>query len=111
MPQRYLRSRRSGARLPLGVIDCTRGSHRQLPRWRSNPFALQHTQQRWKSRQLNEVCVLLFEAYYEQDAAYRARVKAELRGKDLACNCRLDWPCHVDVLLMWANRDTSPEEP
>ena len=28
---------------------------------------------------------------------------SELRGKDLACWCPLDQPCHADVLLEWAN--------
>lgn len=28
----------------------------------------------------------------------------ELRGKNLACWCRLDDPCHADVLLELANR-------
>lgn len=28
----------------------------------------------------------------------------ELRGKDLACWCPLDQPCHADVLLEIANR-------
>mgnify|MGYP000247614952 CR=1 FL=1 len=28
----------------------------------------------------------------------------ELRGKDLACWCPLDQPCHADVLLAIANR-------
>jgi hypothetical protein len=27
-----------------------------------------------------------------------------IRGKDLACFCPLDQPCHADVLLEWANR-------
>lgn len=27
----------------------------------------------------------------------------ELRGKNLACFCRLDQPCHADVLLSMAN--------
>lgn len=31
---------------------------------------------------------------------------AELRGKDLACWCPLDQPCHADVLLEIANRVT-----
>lgn len=30
-------------------------------------------------------------------------VKRELRGKDLACWCPLDAPCHADVLLEIAN--------
>jgi Domain of unknown function (DUF4326) len=29
---------------------------------------------------------------------------AELRGRDLACWCPLDQPCHADVLLREANR-------
>lgn len=34
---------------------------------------------------------------------------AELRGKDLACWCRLDQPCHADVLLELANEPESPQ--
>jgi len=30
-------------------------------------------------------------------------IRKELRGKDLACWCRLDQPCHGDVLLELAN--------
>jgi len=30
-------------------------------------------------------------------------VRRELRGKDLACWCPLDEPCHADVLLQVAN--------
>jgi hypothetical protein len=29
--------------------------------------------------------------------------KQTLKGKDLACWCRLDQPCHADVLLEIAN--------
>lgn len=32
-----------------------------------------------------------------------------LRGKDLACWCPLDQPCHADVLLELANRETAPD--
>lgn len=32
-------------------------------------------------------------------------VRTELRGKDLACWCPLDQPCHADVLLELANED------
>ena len=30
-------------------------------------------------------------------------IVSELRGKNLACFCRLDQPCHADVLLALAN--------
>lgn len=29
----------------------------------------------------------------------------ELRGKNLACWCKLDQPCHADILLEMANRN------
>jgi hypothetical protein len=32
-----------------------------------------------------------------------ARVRAELRGHNLACWCRLDRPCHADIELEIAN--------
>ena len=32
-------------------------------------------------------------------------IRYELRGKDLACWCPLDEPCHADVLLEIANAD------
>lgn len=32
----------------------------------------------------------------------------ELRGKDLACWCALDAPCHADILLELANAPTQP---
>lgn len=31
------------------------------------------------------------------------RLRYELRGKDLACWCRLDQPCHADILIELAN--------
>lgn len=52
-------------------------------------------------------------AAYEADIAdmsnadkafFMDKVK-ELRGKNLACWCRLDQPCHADVLLELANAD------
>jgi len=34
-------------------------------------------------------------------------IRAELRGKNLACFCKLDEPCHADVLLDLANAEAS----
>lgn len=33
-----------------------------------------------------------------------------LRGKNLACFCALDAPCHADVLLREANKPLKPEQ-
>ena len=35
-------------------------------------------------------------------------VERELGGRDLACYCPLDEPCHADVLLELANRQRRP---
>lgn len=35
-------------------------------------------------------------------------IQAALAGKDLACFCSLDQPCHADVLLELANARPSP---
>ena len=37
--------------------------------------------------------------------AHLALDPSELRGRDLACWCPLDQPCHADVLLELANRE------
>lgn len=36
-------------------------------------------------------------------------IKRELRGKDVACWCPLDQPCHADVLLEIANPKTTEQ--
>lgn len=43
----------------------------------------------------------------KSDAAKAAILSGlpKLRGKNVACYCRLDQPCHGDVLLELANRD------
>lgn len=43
-------------------------------------------------------------ALFRQSSAARREDIAQLRGKDLACWCPLDQPCHADVLLEIANR-------
>ena len=54
---------------------------------------------------LAETAVLLFRRYVElmPDKVRKAWL-APLRGSDLACWCRLDMPCHADVLLEFSNR-------
>ncbi len=40
---------------------------------------------------------------YASDAFNEGDLRACLRGKNLACWCPLDQPCHADVLLELAN--------
>jgi len=58
---------------------------------------------RWTSLQRlehhSDVSMLTVISYFQN---IRRRI-GELRGKDLACWCPLDVPCHADVLLEVAN--------
>ena len=51
-----------------------------------------------------EQAIALFSAYLDQQLAAGALDITELRGKVLACWCRLGEPCHADVLIRRANR-------
>lgn len=62
-------------------------------------------------RKATALAVHLFEIHtgpmgsYEYDAETLADLRADLAGRDLACWCPLDQPCHADVLLEIANRE------
>jgi hypothetical protein len=59
----------------------------------------------WSQVGTPETAVALYDTWVrEPDRDWvRNLVRRELRGKDLACRCPLDAPCHVDVLLEIAN--------
>ena len=48
-----------------------------------------------------EATKLLYRDYLEE----KGLDPTELRGKNLICSCKLEEPCHADVLLELANRD------
>ena len=48
--------------------------------------------------------VAAFERYLKADRGLLARVRRELRGRDLLCSCKPAL-CHGDVLFYWANVD------
>ena len=90
MPERFQRSRRKGARLPADVVVVTRPT-----KW-GNPHPLSLGRAEAVRR------------YREDHLAGRLPVSAddarrELRGRDLACYCPLDEPCHADVLIAVAD--------
>lgn len=41
--------------------------------------------------------------YFQASRITADEIRAELTGRDLACWCPLDQPCHADVLLALAN--------
>lgn len=108
-PVRVQLKRTKGWKMPANTVKVTRGKGR-AGRF-GNPFkvgqepgCLPYVEMRHGAI---HVC-------YDKPAAIRAAVDlfreyaaklpvAELRGKNLACFCPLDQPCHADVLLELAN--------
>jgi len=107
MPERIQLSRKKGWRMPPNTVKVTRPS-----KW-GNPVRLQiedglpgadeerresvRFYQEWLFRRTRQP------SFFGEPPRI-TEVIAELRGKNLACWCRLDQPCHADVLLELANR-------
>ena len=84
-PVRVQRKRIKGWRMPENTVYVGRGSKY------GNPCIVESEAQR-----IHAV------AWFESHVAPRLDLSA-LRGKNLACWCRLDKECHADVLLHMAN--------
>ena len=97
-PVRYRRTRQKGSRLPTGCVSVTRPG-----KW-GNPYSSAHDFR----------CAIVA---LQSDGYLHPRLEAgrehmqrivdsldELRGKDLACFCKIGDPCHADVLIYFANR-------
>jgi hypothetical protein len=112
-PIRVQLSRAKGWRMPPNTVSVARGPRRI---W-GNPFTVENAIHwaRVLPRQAHAHVVACYRLWLHgssvdwmgrgSDAA-RAEVLArlpELRGKNLACWCPLDQPCHADVLLELAN--------
>ena len=89
MPQVYNQNKSSPPPPPLDAVYIGRGSP-----W-GNPFVI------GKHGTRGEVCDK-YEKMVEADKDFRARIVAELAGKDLVCFCK-PLRCHGDYLLSIAN--------
>jgi len=111
-PRRIQLKRTRGWRKPTGVISVCR------PSVFGNPFTFSAAE---GSGQTRQGAVLAFRDWLSGNPwacgtdLYEAKRLAilsrlyELRGRDLACWCPLDTPCHADVLIDLANRP-EPED-
>ncbi len=106
-PKRIQRKRTKGWRMPANTVCVSRGT-----KW-GNPFRMsdyKFDSSKWTARVLSKM--QSFNAVRDfQDALKNGSlgfdkedVHVELRGKNLACWCRLDQKCHADVLLEIANK-------
>jgi hypothetical protein len=102
-PRRVVLSRAKGWRMPANTVKIDRTT-----KW-GNPFVIGKDGTR-------EECIALYRRFVADNSAIRrgdvlaarklvAEHVDELKGKNLACWCPLDGPCHADVLLELANRD------
>ena len=101
MPKRIQRKRTKGWRMPANTVYVGRPT-----RW-GNPFKVLDGDHAQSVRLFRE---LLVESGYEVKLTFREEtisietVQLYLRGRNLACWCPLEIPCHVDVLLEIANK-------
>lgn len=97
-PKRIQRKRTKGWRMPPSAVYVGRPT-----RW-GNPFKAE-TCGDPRSGRARALAVSCFRVWldYPHNAQLRAKIRRELRGKDLACWCQPGAPCHADVLLDIAN--------
>lgn len=100
-------SRRKGWRIPPNTVKVDRST-----RW-GNPFTPKRDRDRaYCAKQFEYllagyICISCSDPTLDVQRAYLRMAKkhiGELRGKNLACWCRLDAACHADVLLRAANK-------
>lgn len=91
MPKRIQRKRSKGWQMPEGAVYVGRPS-----RW-GNPYKAKECANGATG------AVQCFRVLVESEEETVAEIRRELRGKDLACWCPLNKPCHADVLLEVAN--------
>jgi hypothetical protein len=111
MPDRIQLSRAKGWRMPENTVKVDRST-----RW-GNPFrtGIYGTQAECVyafQRMLSGLIVVSsLKVTPEEQIAYCDHLRATLpalRGKHLACWCKPGTPCHADVLLEIANKETTP---
>lgn len=117
MPKRIQRQRTKGWKMPAGAVYVGRPTKWGNPWTKKKALAADL----FKPECVVQVCVNEFRAWLTKEPSpnsehlgtwlalepMRKEMLAtldELRGKDLACWCPLDQPCHADVLLEIANR-------
>lgn len=119
-PQRIQRKRTKGWKMPPNAVVVTRPSEfgNPFPVSRATSTSMGETKDVWvvgtwegpamwfkeTKAEAIELAVRAYDSWINQPAQSRLLERARrLRGKNLACWCPLDQPCHADVLLEIAN--------
>jgi len=111
-PYRVQLSRKSGWKMPENTVSVAR------PGKFGNPFVIgelkffvndRDPNYKFWVQPLNAAEAVHAFRWLAGQQKFAERIK-ELRGKNLACWCPLDQPCHADVLLELANREEPPHD-
>ena len=86
--RRIQRKRTKGWKMPENTVYVGRPS-----KW-GNPYAL-HLGRVYE----RTVALRFYRKWLREKILANAHFLDELKGKDIACWCRLDEPCHADVIL------------
>lgn len=100
-PKRIQLKRTKGWRMPDNTVKVDRTT-----KW-GNPYRFGVAERRgYKNTVLTSQASLVaaFRRYCNRCLEVNESFFEPLRGKDLACWCALDAPCHADVLLELANK-------
>lgn len=102
-PHRVQLSRAKGWRMPPNTVKVDRTT-----KW-GNPFKPGTSCAYTGGRPVQDKrhAFVLYRAVAPDNEVLVASAQANLRGKNLACWCPLDAPCHADILLEMANKDTA----
>lgn len=92
MPTRIQCKRSKGWRMPAGTVYVGRPG-----RW-GNPFRVGDPGIPDRAEAIRR-----YRSMIGKDAELKQAAREHLNGKDLACWCPLDGPCHADVLIALAN--------
>lgn len=107
-PERIQRQRKKGWRLPPNTVCVARPGKWGNP-WRIGMHRCSGSGIDYRDEPVSDAAtsVRFFrEMLTRESRAYppNGDIVRELRGKNLACWCSLDQPCHADVLIEIANR-------
>ena len=94
-PHRVVRRRTKNWKMPSNTIYVGR------PTVWGNPFVV--GSELIGGKKLTAAKSIALYRQYAREAFNERNLRARLRGKNLACWCALDQPCHADVLLEIAN--------
>ncbi|MDQ3545079.1 MAG: DUF4326 domain-containing protein [Verrucomicrobiota bacterium] len=96
-PRRVVRRRTKNWQMPENTVYVGR------PTVWGNPFVV--GSEFIGGKKLTAAKAVALYRQYAHDAFNKRDLRACLRGKNLACWCPLDQPCHADVLLELANSE------